>query len=1439
MEIPRQDEPIALEGGEVHFRDFDLEPQEFLHVRAEQQGIDVAVGLERHREDEEEGELLLRVDSPTGRYGPEELLFIAQEAGRYRVVVEAPQGAPAGHYTFQVVTQRPATPEDEELTEADRLYWEGRRLLKERSYSQAAESLEQGRDVFTRRELSRREGDALEGLCLARQGQGAAEVALELCDQAVARYRQVEDRHFLPFLLDRAGWLRLRLGRAGEAVERFEEALSLFAESDETRGSAAALAHLGSAHHALGRLDKAQEVLGQALEKVRATSDRRLEGAVLCDLASALLALRRPEEALDRYMEALAIYRQGTDSTPLAAALTGLADAAVEARDFHRAEEALKEALDALPEDREPRNRAVALNARGNLLRRKRDLAAAQSDYEEALKLAREAGDRHTEAVILLDLGYLLVLRGDPARGFDLCQQARDRFVKLEDLRGEASARVRGAEALRDLTRLREAWEWARAGLGLIEGLHVAGEVPAAEAEAKVDQPADEPAAQPPPSPIRPDYYEIAVDILMGLYAQDPRAGYHLQALDLNERRLLQATAGAVPKGTWEPELQTLLDQDTLIVVVGPGETRSTLWALTSEEMAVHRLPSWSELSGWAHELIQGQEATPSERFDRARLDVGRHLLGPVAEHLGRRRLFFVTAEPLRSVPFHLLPDLGPGSAGETLEEGHEIQALPSLSAFLQEMEGQGREVVRSAHRSIEEAGVPDEPVNPSHSDLPGGEETGGALSEEMARRVAVAQAAYRERRRREAFAFREGEEGAEGQRVVRAGQRSIEEAGVPSEPVNASHSDLPGGGDLEWSLSEDVQRRLAAAQAAYRKRRRREALAFQQGEAGSESKEVISPGQRPIEEAGVPDDPVNTSHSDLPGEEGPSGEVGTAGAQDEPEALPDFDPQQLSQLLVTSWRQETPDYKDEVDLCREYEVASKEEIELRKRRRELPYGVDPHDLAQTGWAVLFSRDEDPEVHRYLSKLLDRRQEQAGRRYKALTYYPGESARKFLWYRNGEAPGVIDPDVLPYYILIVGDPETIPYEFQYELSINHAVGRIHFDDPANYAGYAESVLNAEEWGVDLPRRADFFTVENKGDEATQILAQHLATPLAKELDQYSGWKMEVWDKTRAYKRDLQQLLAGPGTPGLLLVSCHGRKLPVGHGQQEAYQGALLCQDWIPGRVADESQFFHADDVEGNGNLHGLIAFLFACYGAGTPLVDNFPHEVKRGMLTGKPPAPEPLTPRPFVARLPQALLRNGALAVVGHVDRGWTVSYKWDFKGKSAEATRNLQDCLKQLMDGHRIGHTLRPLARRYSAIATQLAESMERVRNGEPVDREMVAFQWTAHNDARNLVLLGDPAVYLLGQKCGPAGSEGGEETQGAERSWQPPPADAGTSGGPAEAHSARSGPRGFATTSPLYLDEGVARYATEKARQRGMSVDQWVNAVLRSRAEDDGFPL
>lgn len=164
---------------------------------------------------------------------------------------------------------------------------------------------------------------------------------------------------------------------------------------------------------------------------------------------------------------------------------------------------------------------------------------------------------------------------------------------------------------------------------------------------------------------------------------------------------------------------------------------------------------------------------------------------------------------------------------------------------------------------------------------------------------------------------------------------------------------------------------------------------------------------------------------------------------------------------------------------------------ELQKRgdpdAPHLGVTVDANDLAQTGWGVIFAQDVDPAVRDALRELLEYRKTQANRvkeLYREFSYNAGESKNLFLA-RQGVGPGVVEPDKVPYYLLIVGAPDKIPYNFQYQLDVAYAVGRIHFDAPAEYTQYAQSVVRAEKENIARGKHAAFLGVVNPDDFSTQ------------------------------------------------------------------------------------------------------------------------------------------------------------------------------------------------------------------------------------------------------------------------------------------------------------------------------------------------------------------
>jgi len=402
---------------------------------------------------------------------------------------------------------------------------------------------------------------------------------------------------------------------------------------------------------------------------------------------------------------------------------------------------------------------------------------------------------------------------------------------------------------------------------------------------------------------------------------------------------------------------------------------------------------------------------------------------------------------------------------------------------------------------------------------------------------------------------------------------------------------------------------------------------------------------------------------------------------------------------------------------------------------------------ARTGWALVFADDESDDVKRALAPLIEHRKQQVGASYRELVpYIQGCSWLDWLG-AHDVTPGELEPAKIPWYIALVGGPERIPFGFQYLLGVEYAVGRIAFDTPDEYAAYADSVVRYEtaqrteqgNWGA-------FFGTRHPNDGATQASADRLLTPLAAE-----SWRFRPrsYFAEQATKATLLNVLHGadePLAPALLFTATHGIAFPQGHPLARERNGALLCQDWpgiAPGTAADaalaalaDSQYLGAPDITDDARVHGTIAFHFACFGAGTPLYDQFAH------TPGTPP--RQLADAPFVARLPQRLLAHkggGALAVIGHVDRAWSYSFQTSSAGNQIGPFRQT---VLRLFRGQSVGRAIRAFRDRYATLCVYAMCVQQKMEAGEHIDAEAYAQILTECEDAQNYIVLGDPAVSL-----------------------------------------------------------------------------------------------
>lgn len=422
--------------------------------------------------------------------------------------------------------------------------------------------------------------------------------------------------------------------------------------------------------------------------------------------------------------------------------------------------------------------------------------------------------------------------------------------------------------------------------------------------------------------------------------------------------------------------------------------------------------------------------------------------------------------------------------------------------------------------------------------------------------------------------------------------------------------------------------------------------------------------------------------------------------------------------------------------------VEKLENLVERPRRAPVPW-VDHQRLDEAGWAVVFPRNTDDKILRKLRPLLDRRREEAGSRYKELTYdkgyRPGDSLLQFL---DQNQTGLNAPDAkqLPYFILLVGSPEEIPFEFQYDLDVQYAVGRLHFDDLEDYKRYADHVVQAERFKPALDQDLSFFGVTNAGDPATERLQAELSRPLVRRLLEQEGWSLRSVLGHDATRARLMRLLSPEDRAALLFLSGHGVVYPQDRAEEQRLrQGALVCADWQFGSDLSEEHCFSAPDVpvatKGQPGVGaGKILVHFSCFSAGTPDYDNF-IKFSSSDVTADPPR---------IAKLPQRLLANGTLAYIGHVDRAWDTSFS--FLRRASELT-TYEAVVRSLTMGFTAGYAMEWLNNRHAQLATLVAAEMDPGRRSRlPLHPRESDTLWLAHNDARNFVLLGDPAVRLLG---------------------------------------------------------------------------------------------
>jgi hypothetical protein len=408
----------------------------------------------------------------------------------------------------------------------------------------------------------------------------------------------------------------------------------------------------------------------------------------------------------------------------------------------------------------------------------------------------------------------------------------------------------------------------------------------------------------------------------------------------------------------------------------------------------------------------------------------------------------------------------------------------------------------------------------------------------------------------------------------------------------------------------------------------------------------------------------------------------------------------------------------------------------------------NPNELSRQRWGLVVPAG--PEGDRLLALVEPlRRERQAAQGDAPVRVYrvpaqgkePRDGPYAVRWKKHVFRSEAVPEQALPRYLLLLGDLDQIPLEFQQVLSTDAFVGRLAFASDEGYEAYVAKVLR---WERAPPRKQSarvLFYTPRDGTSATETGYRWLMRPSAaacQEQQQLGDFPkaeiLEISGEGSASIRQLMDHAAQPG-PSVLLTLSHGLRASK---DVRALQGALL----LPG-----GQYLTGAEVRSGAFLPGGVWFCFACFSAGTPARSAYAHWLRALRVPELDALSEPLPEgqQPFIAALPQAALANpeGPLAVIGHVDLAWSYS----FNDQGRRTISRYLGVLKTLAEGGRAGVAMQALLRYLNETSVELTilYNNHYMRGPQrPPAPEAWASLWMLHQDLSHFLLLGDPAVRL-----------------------------------------------------------------------------------------------
>lgn len=709
-----------------------LGANQYVHIRVQQQGLDVALVLAAPS-----GEQILEIDSPNGRDGLEEIQVALAGAGEYSLEVRAiEKGAPLGRYSATLIEVRNATDDDFKSGRATRNVIEAKQLRAQRTLPAARLALSKLAEAEQLRiELGDIRGqiDVIIYIGITYQVLGDQKAAIETYQRSIPLSQQAGDTDNEATAYNNLGYIYYRVDDYQNALFYMRLGLETYLQSGHEKSTAEVLENMGSIYRALGEPGKAIDYYSRAGVVARKYKLSNIESHNLKDLGSAYSDLGDYQKALAMELEALPSLRQQRDSEGEQTCLGRIAAEYLALGDDQNALEYFQQALKASISGSSEQGIASSFYGLGKVYDRQGDSQKATDNFKKALQFSAQTPKGTARVLCALaesefKAGQFSEAETDMRKAIELIESVRNR-ISAQELRTSFFSkdnRVIYESYISLLMGLHKqapqkgydkesfgASEKARAR-SLLELLAVAradirqGVEPGLlERKRALHTQLNNKAAQ----LSRLLVARAADDKVAAAKSDYAKSEEELQQIEELIRKASPRYAALTQSQTVSlAEAQLLLDKDSVLLEYSLGKDRSFLWVITSDSIQTFELPKRDDVDKAARAVYAPLTArnriikfeTVAEKNERvAKADseisqaasvLSRMVLAPAANALSKKRVLIVPDGGLYYVPFAIFPTgKSPSAKGRPLVLDHEVVSLPSASALAvlrRELEG-------------------------------------------------------------------------------------------------------------------------------------------------------------------------------------------------------------------------------------------------------------------------------------------------------------------------------------------------------------------------------------------------------------------------------------------------------------------------------------------------------------------------------------------------------------------------------------------------------------------------------------------------------------------------------------------------------------------------------------------------------------------------------